>query len=499
MFLVLVVLTIGSGVPRAWALSDVYPTVDCWDYDPATDLFTAWFGYVNENEEAVTITPSASNFFSPSPANRGQPFNFYPGVNTLVFSQTWKLSDYPALTWTIIGNTATAGVTNLTPPVTFQGRLSSVGTPVNGPTEMRFTFFDALTNGAALGCTQLFEGSNAVQVANGLFVAQLRWTPAYRASGAWVEIAARAPGSEYVTLNERLPLGATPWALSARTAQTAVTAETLQGYEASEFLSGSVSDDRISTNIARLAANQVFTGANAFTQSLGIGTTTPAARLEISAGANQLRLTGPGGPNAKSSIEFATYIPGTNQPALRIDAIDNNWGAALDIASKQTGAITNALVSRLHITAAGLVGIGNTNPATALHVNGAVTATTFEPSSDRNLKENFTPVSPIEVLNALVQLPITRWNFIGETTKPHIGPMAQDFHSTFGLGADDKHIATVDSDGVALAAIQGLNQKMEQENAALRLQLETRQVEMDDLKARLRALEEIIHPEKRQK
>jgi hypothetical protein len=34
--------------------------------------------------------------------------------------------------------------------------------------------------------------------------------------------------------------------------------------------------------------------------------------------------------------------------------------------------------------------------------------------------------------------------------------MAQDFHAAFQVGDDDKHIATVDADGVALAAIQGL-------------------------------------------
>ena len=45
----------------------------------------------------------------------------------------------------------------------------------------------------------------------------------------------------------------------------------------------------------------------------------------------------------------------------------------------------------------------------------------------------------------------------------HVGPMAQDFHAAFGLGGDDKHINTVDADGVALAAIQGLNQKVEKE------------------------------------
>ena len=45
--------------------------------------------------------------------------------------------------------------------------------------------------------------------------------------------------------------------------------------------------------------------------------------------------------------------------------------------------------------------------------------------------------------------------------------MAQDFHAAFGLGADDKHIADVDEGGVALAAIQGLNQKLNAKDAEI--------------------------------
>ena len=100
-------------------------------------------------------------------------------------------------------------------------------------------------------------------------------------------------------------------------------------------------------------------------------------------------------------------------------------------------------------------------------VNGTVTATAFNPSSDRNLKENFSPVSPREVLDKVTALPISRWNFKGDTATPHVGPMAQDFHAAFGLGTDDRHIATVDADGVALAAIQGLNQKVEDKEARI--------------------------------
>jgi len=41
--------------------------------------------------------------------------------------------------------------------------------------------------------------------------------------------------------------------------------------------------------------------------------------------------------------------------------------------------------------------------------------------------------------------------------------MAQDFRDAFALGHDEKHITSVDADGVALAAIQGLNEKLEEQ------------------------------------
>ena len=121
------------------------------------------------------------------------------------------------------------------------------------------------------------------------------------------------------------------------------------------------------------------------------------------------------------------------------------------------------------------VAMGTTTPVSALQVIGTVTATTFNPPSDRNLKENFSPVSPREVRGKVTALPISRRNFKGDSATPHVGPMAQDFHAAFGLGSDDKGIATVDADGVALAAIQGLNQKLEttqRENVALKERIE---------------------------
>ena len=142
--------------------------------------------------------------------------------------------------------------------------------------------------------------------------------------------------------------------------------------------------------------------------------------------------------------------------------------------------------------AGGWVGVGKTNPASALDVNGTVTATAFNPSSDRNLKEEFAPVNPAEVLAKVATLPVSRWSFKTDTSVQHLGPMAQDFYAAFGVGTDDRHIATVDADGVALAAIQGLNQKVALESQSVRAALEAKDAKITELEKRLAALEKAI-------
>ena len=77
--------------------------------------------------------------------------------------------------------------------------------------------------------------------------------------------------------------------------------------------------------------------------------------------------------------------------------------------------------------------------------------------------------------------------------------MAQDFRAAFGLGFDDKGIATVDADGVALAAIQGLNEKVEvrSEKAEGRMQkledeLKRRDAENAELKQAVNELKQLV-------
>jgi hypothetical protein len=99
--------------------------------------------------------------------------------------------------------------------------------------------------------------------------------------------------------------------------------------------------------------------------------------------------------------------------------------------------------------------------------------------SDVDQKEEIEPVQVAEVLERLLELPIHRWSYQyeGEDIR-HLGPMAQDFYAAFGLGGDDRTINGIDSNGVALAAIQGLYE-----------QVQARDDQIRSLEARINTLE----------
>ena len=120
-----------------------------------------------------------------------------------------------------------------------------------------------------------------------------------------------------------------------------------------------------------------------------------------------------------------------------------------------------------------------------LLVSGTVSAQAFFTTSDREAKQQITPVDPEAVLAKVAQLPLSEWSFKSAPTTRHLGPMAQDFRAAFGLGPDDRHIATVDADGVALAAIQGLHREvrgLHREVGGLRDALKSKNQEIEELR-----------------
>ena len=113
-------------------------------------------------------------------------------------------------------------------------------------------------------------------------------------------------------------------------------------------------------------------------------------------------------------------------------------------------------------------------------------ATSDGVDSDRNLKANIAPVEGREVLERLARVPISTWNYKADgAALRHIGPMAQDFQAAFAVGDDNKKIHPVDAHGVALAAIQGLYQVVQDKDN----QIAAQQQQIAALEARLAALE----------
>ncbi len=144
-----------------------------------------------------------------------------------------------------------------------------------------------------------------------------------------------------------------------------------------------------------------------------------------------------------------------------------------------------------------------------VYASSYLVAETILEKSDRDAKTEFEEVDTTEVLHKVIGLPIETWVYKSDQNgSRHMGPMAQDFRAAFGLGIDDKTIATVDADGVALAAIQGLNQKVEQsgekidrEIQGLRDSLAEQERRIQDLEASVKSLTALLrvcmtHPER---
>jgi hypothetical protein len=140
--------------------------------------------------------------------------------------------------------------------------------------------------------------------------------------------------------------------------------------------------------------------------------------------------------------------------------------------------------------------IGGAAFVTAIDSSGGTTAgvhllsgdTAWSSISDKNAKKNFRPVDSESVLEKLAGIPVEQWNYKWEadSSTPHIGPMAQEFKAAFYPGRDDKGISTLEFDGVELAAIQGLNEKLRQKDAKIG-ELEKR---LGELEAVVKALVE---------
>ena len=108
--------------------------------------------------------------------------------------------------------------------------------------------------------------------------------------------------------------------------------------------------------------------------------------------------------------------------------------------------------------------------------------------SSRAIKEAFEPINGSDVLEKMVSLEISKWQYTEDDLETrHVGPMAEDFHAAFGLG-DDSTIGTGDAQGLLIAAVQGLHGMVEakdEEIARLKEQNESFAVRLAAIEANL--------------
>jgi len=117
-------------------------------------------------------------------------------------------------------------------------------------------------------------------------------------------------------------------------------------------------------------------------------------------------------------------------------------------------------------------------------------STGWTSASSRAVKTNIDPVDPGEALAGVEQLEVATWEYENDDGEgagtTHIGPMAEEFHDAFDVGDSDKHINSINADGAAFAAIQGLSEKLDEKTE----QIEEQQDRIEHQAARIEALEE---------
>ena len=419
---------------------------------------------------------------------------------------------------------ATAAGADLGTAFTYQGRLVTGGNPANGTYDFQFTLYDADNGGTNLGTVTVDD----VAVAGGLFTAALDFGDgAMTGQARWLAIGVR-PGAStgaYTALSPRQELRPAPHALvlpAMRVEQNVNSPNMIGGCVANSVSSGKcgatiggggVPGD---SNLIFDSFGTIGGGASNTADWYGFvgGGYRNSATGECStvAGGSYNTIEGNGSGVAggfhNDCTGYYSFIGGGTQnsivgghaaiPGGRLNAANGDYSFAAGHRAKANHAGSfvladstdadfasvraDALRVRFNGGATFQVNSGSwfriwndsgrvVDTSTGAHLT---TGGAWVNGSRRASKENFGAVDAAAVLEQVAALPVLRWNYIAEDDAvQHIGPVAEDFRAAFGVGAGDG-IATVDADGVALAAIQALLsrlQSLEAENRTLSARL----------------------------
>ena len=420
----------------------------------------------------------------------------------------------------------------------YQGQLISSGVPAGGTYNLTFSLFNAASGGSAVAGPVV---TNGVVVTNGLFYVAIDFgAGVWNSQTNWLQIGVETNGTaSFTTLAPRQEVLPVPYAIFANSASNlsgtlpatqlsgAVPLAQLPAGVVTNNESSSVTLDNLTlSGTLNLPAEVTINSGSAlllrsdnnsnFFSGLYAGNLTSSGFANTASGLEALQSNTSGSDNTANGLEALDFnTSGNGNTADGVGALYGNLsgnyntavgdGALGGLGLYSSGGYGNDNIalgynaggnftgnesSNIDIGNGGVAGenniirLGTPGIQTATYLSGTVYANGVALSSDRNAKENLAAVNAQAVLDKVMALPVSEWNYISDKDAEHIGPMAQDFHAAFGLdGTDDKHISVVDEGGVALAAIQGLNERLEEENADLRKRL-------GELEAQVKALSE---------
>lgn len=225
---------------------------------------------------------------------------------------------------------------------TYQGRLSDGGTPATGNYDLQFALFDSVSAGTQIGSTNTIS---TVGVSAGIFTVQLDFgANAFPGASRFLEIGARlSGGGAFTILSPRQPITSTPYAIRSANASSA-DAVTVAGVPSGS--ANYVQNQTASTQ----AAGFNISGNGSFGGNVGIGTTTPGAKLTVRTGTNNYGFT-----HTDGTITVGSFV-----------GLNGGWYGTNS--NHPLFFFTNNSPPKMTLTPLGDVGIGTTTPGAKLDV-----------------------------------------------------------------------------------------------------------------------------------